>query len=67
MFNGAQVKFFLVFSGEGHNTARRSRLPTEPGPNCSYDLDYTSAVSSPVKSPPYNSAGDSDDSLFKSK
>lgn len=54
-------------NGEGHNTARRGRLPTEPGPNCSSDLDYTSPiVSSPIKSPPYNSAGDSDDSSYKS-
>ncbi|KAK6625057.1 hypothetical protein RUM43_005348 [Polyplax serrata] len=55
-------------NGDGHNPViRRGRLPTEPGPNCSSDLDYTSSiVSSPVKSPPYNSAGDSDDSSYKS-
>lgn len=43
-------------------------LPTEPRPHCSSDLDYTSPfASSPIKSPPYNSACDSDDSSYKSK
>ncbi|PSN43929.1 hypothetical protein C0J52_03779 [Blattella germanica] len=36
---------------------RRGRLPTEPGPYCT-DYGYTSPLlSSPVKSPPYNSVG----------
>ncbi|KAL0272418.1 UNVERIFIED_CONTAM: hypothetical protein PYX00_005394 [Menopon gallinae] len=53
-------------NGDGLHAVRRGRLPTEPGPNCSSDLDYSSPlVSSPVKSPPYNSAGDSDDSSYK--
>ncbi|EEB14308.1 predicted protein [Pediculus humanus corporis] len=57
-----------IGNGESHDfVTRRGRLPTEPGPNCSSELDYTSPlISSPVKSPPYNSAGDSDDSSYKS-
>lgn len=46
---------------------RRGRLPTEPGPYCS-EIGHTSPViSSPVKSPPYNSVGmdSSDDSSCK--
>lgn len=45
---------------------RRERLPTEPGPET---VGLTSPVStSPIKSPPYNSAGtDSDDSSYKCK
>lgn len=46
---------------------RRGRLPTEPGPNSS-DFGQTSPLlSSPIKSPPYSSAGtDSDDNSVKS-
>ncbi|XP_034241397.1 kinase suppressor of Ras 2 isoform X3 [Thrips palmi] len=46
---------------------RRGRLPTEPGPNSS-DYGQTSPLlSSPIKSPPYSSAGtDSDDNSVKS-
>lgn len=47
---------------------RRSRLPTEPGPYCS-DYGRTSPLlTSPVKSPPYNSVGmdSSDDNSCKS-
>ncbi|XP_052124851.1 kinase suppressor of Ras 2 isoform X2 [Frankliniella occidentalis] len=46
---------------------RRGRLPTEPGPNCS-DYGQTSPLlSSPIKSPPYSTAGtDSDDNSAKS-
>jgi hypothetical protein len=46
---------------------RRGRLPTEPGPYCS-EIGHTSPLmSSPVKSPPYNSVGmdSSDDSSWK--
>lgn len=46
---------------------RRGRLPTEPGPYCS-EIGHTSPlISSPVKSPPYNSVGmdSSDDSSCK--
>lgn len=46
---------------------RRGRLPTEPGPYCS-EIGLTSPLmSSPVKSPPYNSVGmdSSDDSSWK--
>jgi hypothetical protein len=46
---------------------RRDRLPTEPGPYCS-EIGHTSPlISSPVKSPPYNSVGmdSSDDSSCK--
>jgi kinase suppressor of Ras 2 len=44
-------------------SGKRSRLPTEPGP----DTDYTSPIlTSPIKSPPYNNAGtDSDDNSYK--
>lgn len=47
---------------------RRGRLPTEPGPN-SGDYGQTSPLlSSPIKSPPYSSAGtDSDDNSVKCK
>lgn len=47
---------------------RRGRLPTEPGPNSS-DYGQTSPLlSSPIKSPPYSSAGtDSDDNSVKCK
>lgn len=41
---------------------RRCRLPTEPGP----ETDYSPVLTSPIKSPPYNSAGtDSDDNSYK--
>lgn len=46
---------------------RRGRLPTEPGPYCS-EIGHTSPlISSPVKSPPYNSVGmdSSDDNSCK--
>ncbi|EFA08276.1 kinase suppressor of Ras 2 isoform X1 [Tribolium castaneum] len=50
-------------SGE-KGSGKRSRLPTEPGP----DTDYTSPIlTSPIKSPPYNNTGtDSDDNSYKS-
>ncbi|PNF39105.1 hypothetical protein B7P43_G04148 [Cryptotermes secundus] len=47
---------------------RRGRLPTEPGPYCS-EIGHTSPlISSPMKSPPYNSVGidSSDDNSCKS-
>lgn len=46
---------------------RRGRLPTEPGPYCS-EIGHTSPlISSPMKSPPYNSVGidSSDDNSCK--
>jgi hypothetical protein len=46
---------------------RRGRLPTEPGPYCS-EIGHTSPlISSPMKSPPYNSMGidSSDDNSCK--
>lgn len=44
---------------------RRARLPTEPYP---VDGNNSPIVSSPIKSPPYNStAADSDDSSYKCK
>lgn len=53
-----------VISGE-KGAGKRSRLPTEPGP----DTEYTSPIlTSPIKSPPYNNAGnDSDDNSYKCK
>lgn len=50
-----------------HIPPRRGRLPTEPGPYCS-EIGHTSPlISSPVKSPPYNSVGmdGNDDSSCK--
>lgn len=46
---------------------RRGRLSTEPGPETV--VGYNSPVlSSPIKSPPYNSIGtDSDDNSYKCK
>lgn len=43
---------------------RRTRLPTEPGPET---IGYTSpSLTSPIKSPPYNNiAPDSDDNSCK--
>ncbi|XP_021926859.1 kinase suppressor of Ras 2 isoform X2 [Zootermopsis nevadensis] len=47
---------------------RRGRLPTEPGPYCSEIGHISPLLSSPVKSPPYNSVGmdGSDDNICKS-
>ncbi|XP_025832315.1 kinase suppressor of Ras 2 [Agrilus planipennis] len=49
-----------------NTVGRRTRLPTEPGPEGI--AGYASPIlNSPIKSPPYNNAGtDSDDSSFKS-
>lgn len=58
----------FVFSGEHHGTVgRRARLPTEPGPEAM--AGYNSPIlTSPIKSPPYNSTGtDSDDNSCKCK
>lgn len=57
---------FLLHSETG-NLARRSRLPTEPGPET---MGLVSPVfTSPVKSPPFSSLSnnDSDDSSYKCK
>lgn len=53
---------------EHHATVgRRARLPTEPGPEAM--AGYNSPIlTSPIKSPPYNSTGtDSDDNSCKCK
>lgn len=50
-------------------TGRRGRLPTEPGPCIEHGYN-SPLVSSPIKSPPYNSGAtgaDSDDSSYKCK
>lgn len=57
---------FLTHSETG-NLVRRSRLPTEPGPET---MGLVSPVfTSPVKSPPFSSLSnnDSDDSSYKCK
>lgn len=58
----------MISSTEHHGTVgRRTRLPTEPGPEAL--AGYSSPIlTSPIKSPPYNSAGtDSDDNSCKCK
>lgn len=58
------MKSLFVFSSG--TVGRRARLPTEPGPET---IEYTSpGLTSPIKSPPYNSlAADSDDNSCKCK
>lgn len=48
----------------GGGVIKRSRLPTEP---CLVDGYNSPLISSPIKSPPYNSAADSDDNSYKRK
>lgn len=56
---------WIIYSSEHHGTVgRRARLPTEPGPEAM--AGYSPILTSPIKSPPYNSTGtDSDDNSCK--
>lgn len=55
-------------TGNGAAGVRRARLPTEPGPDAM--PGYSTPISSPIKSPPFNKSSynttDSDDSSYKS-
>lgn len=59
--------FFISSAVQSNSMGRRGRLPTEPGPDVL--AGYASpTLTSPIKSPPYNSAGtDSDDNSYKCK
>ena len=60
---------FTIFNFSVEQLPRRARLPTEPGPYCT-EYGYTSPLlTSPIKSPPYNSVGmdGTDDGSCRSK
>lgn len=69
LFRGFFLLIFFRRNEHSGTVVRRGRLPTEPGPGIG-DHGYNSLVSSPIKSPPYNSGAtgaDSDDSSYKCK
>jgi hypothetical protein len=65
VLNFKMCHILLCYSVE--HIPRRGRLPTEPGPYCSEIGHISPLLSSPVKSPPYNSMGmdGNDDSTCK--
>lgn len=59
------TNFFNIFTYS--HDRRRGRLPTEPGPEAMQGYN-SPLLTSPIKSPPYNSTGtDSDDNSYKCK